>query len=152
MHRPYFNAKYFSSLDLEIAKKQYNEALVLARQYLIEMDVPQNIIDRIWRTASNESIFISTKEFEEHIGKRPPFFSEYTIAIKKHCKYPSDSEINDWSLYQAHDGNHKKAEKLGEKIISKSFYNYIKTQLNKANVCMNNKLMDNRLQKIKTLF
>jgi hypothetical protein len=81
IHRPKFDASYFSELSPEKADKQYKALQEEAREYLIEMDAPQSLIDQMFDTASDKVQLIESDKFrKEYLASKAPFFDEWLIA------------------------------------------------------------------------
>ncbi len=81
IHRPNFDASYFSELSPEKADKQYKSLQEKAREYLIEMDAPQSLISQMFVTASNKIQLIESVKFrKEYLASKVPFFDEWLIA------------------------------------------------------------------------
>lgn len=80
LHRPYFDKKYFATLDSIEAKKKYEELKAVSVEYLREMEVSQGIVERIFATGSTEADVLSAEEANTVLGYRSPFYEEWLTA------------------------------------------------------------------------
>jgi hypothetical protein len=93
VHRPYFKKEYFEGLSTREAQKKYEAMSNEVRVYLKDMDVPMNVIDKMFSASSTEIIYLDEKTV--HSMQRIPFFDEW---IKANCpERLSDDEITDLS-------------------------------------------------------
>jgi hypothetical protein len=87
LHRPYFSKEYFESLSASQAKIKYTTMSNDVRIYLKEMDIPDNIIEKMFAINSDDILYLE-KETIESLEK-VPFFDEW---IRAECKEPSTEE------------------------------------------------------------
>jgi|TARA_B110000211_G_scaffold133717_1_gene153314 hypothetical protein len=80
LHRPYFDKGYFSDLTSLQAEMKYSELKQASAEYLKDMEVPQNLIERIFKTSSTEVDLISAVEANDLFGKRSNFYGEWVKA------------------------------------------------------------------------
>lgn len=80
LHRPYFDKKYFATLDSLEAKEKYEELKAVSIAYLREMEVSQAIIERIFATASSGADVLAAEEANQLLGYRLPFYEEWLMA------------------------------------------------------------------------
>ena len=52
IHRPFFDKGYFSKLDSSKAQEKYLDLIKKTKQYLLEMDVANNLIERMYKISS----------------------------------------------------------------------------------------------------
>ena len=65
IHRPRFDPRYFSGLDLPQAEREYHLLLDSMKTYLAEVDLPPNYYDRMMDTRSSEVVFLTEQEAEK---------------------------------------------------------------------------------------
>ncbi len=92
LHRPYFEKAYFAGLSANEADKKYNELAQLVKDYLKDMEVPQVLIDRIFKTSSDSIDQISADTLASIVGHRLPSYDEWIIAK---CGSLTDAEWRD---------------------------------------------------------
>ena len=80
LHRPYYDPVYFSKLSGDDARKQYKKLDKEARNYLIEMNVPTLVIDKIMSIPSSDIEYLSIKTYNKLAGKSPPAHNEWLAA------------------------------------------------------------------------
>ncbi|MFZ0932506.1 MAG: hypothetical protein WAN11_28160 [Syntrophobacteraceae bacterium] len=80
IHRPYFDKVRYASFSPDEAKNKYKELEELVRKYMQEMGAPTSIIDRMFRTASNNVDLIPAEQFKEFYHSKEPFFDEWLLA------------------------------------------------------------------------
>lgn len=133
LHRPYFSKEYFEGLSASEAQKKYVTMSNDVRIYLTNMGIPENIIERMFATGSDEIIYID-KGTVESINK-VPFFDEW---IKAGCKTLSKEENDE-------------RRNLGVKILwrdkrfsksEKFYFDYLEEKFWKYRKCYFKKLME----------
>ncbi|MBF0254973.1 MAG: hypothetical protein HQL47_00620 [Gammaproteobacteria bacterium] len=82
MHRPYFEEKYFASLGLDEAREKYKDMENEVREFLVEIDFPRNLIDRMFATASDDMHMITSADFKKMNLQYKPYFYEW---VKNKC-------------------------------------------------------------------
>lgn len=86
VHRPKFNEEYFSGLSANEARKKYKELQKLTKDYLVEMDIPENTTELMFKTPSSTMHFIvearpgMEEQFEKTVGQNPPAYEEWIAA------------------------------------------------------------------------
>lgn len=80
IHRPYLSQAYFSQLSPANAEQAYKALENRVRAYMKEMGAPQALVDRMFRSASNEIEFIDASEFKTLYIEEEPFLKEWLIA------------------------------------------------------------------------
>lgn len=78
LHRPYFGRGYFSELSYDEAKAQYNNLLESASDWLKERYVPQDLIDKMIQTSSQD-MYIIPREANV-IPAKSPVATEWLAA------------------------------------------------------------------------
>jgi len=91
IHRPYYNKEYFSSLTMVKANEKYTSLVSKTKSFLLEMNVPTNIVDKMFETPSDEIYILNTNEWKQIAGKSPAF-EEW---VKSQCVDLTDAEYND---------------------------------------------------------
>lgn len=89
VHRPYVNQKRLIGMSIVESEESQKQAMRAARAYLVENDVPTNIIDKMFQSASTEVYWLSREELDAELGRHPPWFEQYLIA---HCGYDKSLE------------------------------------------------------------
>jgi hypothetical protein len=97
IHRPFFDKKYFSGLSADDAKLKYDSLLNTIDKYLTEMGVAKELIEKMFRTPSNELEMLSLDEIEKWISRNPAALGEWLIAK---CGSYTDEEEQDFALHQ----------------------------------------------------
>jgi hypothetical protein len=92
LHRAKFSDDYFSRLSFEEAKRKQAELDQHVRAYLLEMNVPQNIIDLMMMTPSNDVRSIDWQEYTHSIDYAAPAVHEWLRA--KCGSIPKDEEAD----------------------------------------------------------
>lgn len=98
LHRPFYERGHYSSLNPADAKNAYQELEVYVRAYLVELRIPSEIVDVMFRTKSTDTIFISDLDMIEKLGQEAPFFEEWLIAK---CGELADEEDLDYKTLMA---------------------------------------------------
>jgi hypothetical protein len=78
IHRPYFPEKYFRGLSKIEADKKYNEMASEVYEYLKEMNIPTNLIDKMFETSSDKIVYLSQETSDSLFWV--PFFEEWVTA------------------------------------------------------------------------
>jgi hypothetical protein len=89
IHRPYIHPRRLVSVGTREAEALQKDALRQARSYLENLDVPTNLIDKMFQRASTEIYWLSREEIEEQLGRRPPWYEQFLIA---RCGFNKDLE------------------------------------------------------------
>lgn len=79
IHRPTYHASYFSSLSATQAQEKYAELDRHTRKYLEVARFPNDLIERMFTTASTNVYWLTTADIQR-IGKMPPWHHELAIA------------------------------------------------------------------------
>ncbi len=80
LHRPYFEKERFAELTPDQARQSYRALEYAVRAYLTDMEVPQLLIDRMFRASSQEIDFVADDKFSELIQQKSSFLDEWLIA------------------------------------------------------------------------
>lgn len=80
LHRPYYEKEYFKDLNVDEAKKKYEELKSHSISYLLKMGVPQQVINRIFQTSSSNIDYIAQSDVSSVLGYRLPFYDEWLTA------------------------------------------------------------------------
>lgn len=94
IHRPYFDKKYFARLSMLEAEVEYKKLQQVARQFLIEMDVPTILIEKMFSIPSDDMYLLSPQEIKGISGKTPAF-DEW---LKSKCAYLTSEEKKDFLI------------------------------------------------------
>ncbi len=167
IHRPYYDKEYFKGLSSSEAEKKYKIVDKLQRQYLLDMNVPTILIDKMLTIPSTKIEYIDLEDYKDLAGKYPPAFGEWVTAK---CGALTDREERDYDYLEAlfslnmrlipfgndpqsrrqRDSLHKKAR------IAASFTNdykaYLKTKGDKHLVCMNESVINEQKKIYKAMF
>ena len=80
LHRPSFNAEYFSSLSPSEAELEYKRLTAASTKFLTQMDAPQELIRRMFETDSGNIYILSDEEKETLIPPTAPYYEEWVAA------------------------------------------------------------------------
>jgi len=80
LHRPYFSQKQYAELSIKEAENSYKRLEKLVRQYLEEIGATQELIDRMFKSASNEIDLVKDSDFRKMFHQEEPFYNEWVIA------------------------------------------------------------------------
>ncbi|MCG8085584.1 MAG: hypothetical protein JAZ13_07695 [Candidatus Thiodiazotropha taylori] len=80
LHRPYFDKNYYSELSPIEANSKYKDLEKSIATYLSEMGAPDEIIERMLKTPSNDIELVDHREFENLYERKEPFFDEWLLA------------------------------------------------------------------------
>ncbi|MCW9014055.1 MAG: hypothetical protein OQL06_09750 [Gammaproteobacteria bacterium] len=80
LHRPFYEKSYFSSLSSKDAEIKYKNLDLKVKEYLIEMEIPLNIIETMMSTPSSQVTYLSPDYFEKNIPETPSAYSEWLHA------------------------------------------------------------------------
>jgi len=80
LHRPYFSQEQYAKLSIQKAEASYKRLEKLVQQYLGEIGATQELIDRIFKSASNEIDLVSDSNFRRMFHQEEPFYNEWIIA------------------------------------------------------------------------
>lgn len=138
VHRPFFEKEYFSGLSVDSAQKKYDEMTKATRAYLISMDVPTELIERMFRVPSNEIERLSLEDVQKWISGSPASLDEWLIAK---CDSYTKDEVTDYSLWLA------RQVKLPE-----GYANYLQQKVTKVDGCRRDTLAKERLRIAEKLF
>lgn len=142
LHRPYFQKEYFKDLSASEAEIKYATMSNDVRIYLANMDIPENIIEKMFATGSDEILYID-EAIVESINK-VPFFDEW---IKASCKPLSKIENDEYFKLLLKYIRHKsfpKSENLN--ASEKFYYDYLHKKYWNYYECFYNKLMKAQLK------
>lgn len=80
LHRPYFSKKQYAELTASEAAVAYRKLEKIVRNYLGEIGATQELIDRMFKSASNEIDLVQDSEFRALFHQEEPFYNEWIIA------------------------------------------------------------------------
>lgn len=80
IHRPYVHPRRLVSVSVREAEVLQKDVLRQARAYLENLDVPTNLIDKMFQRASTEVYWLSKDETDEQLGRHSPWYEQFLIA------------------------------------------------------------------------
>ena len=80
LHRPYFSQKQYAELSAQEAEASYKILKKMVRQYLDEIGATQELIDRMFKSSSNEIDLVRDSDFRSMFQQEEPFYKEWIIA------------------------------------------------------------------------
>lgn len=92
LHRPTFISEDFGTLAPNQAQDAYRTLQVAFRDYMVEMDFPSELIDRMMATKSSDVEQVTGNAMVTMIGKYSPGYEEWRISK---CGEISESELHD---------------------------------------------------------
>lgn len=98
IHRPYLNPKVNRKLSASQSRGRYEAVEASARKLLGQVSVPQDIVDTMFRTPSNEISLISSSDFDKKIGQSQPYYQEW---LKSRCGKLENKELDDLARVNA---------------------------------------------------
>ena len=98
IHRPYLNPEVNRKLTASQSRDRYESIEASARKLLAQVSVPQDIVDTMFRTPSNEIYLISSSEFDKRIGQSQPYYQEW---LKSKCGKLESKELDDLARVDA---------------------------------------------------
>ncbi len=136
LHRPYYDKKYFSKLSSDLATKKYQQLNKLVRTFLLEMDVPTELIDKMMATSSNDMIYIPIDSFIKAYGNTSPAVDEW---LRAKCGSFSPDEERDWKAIVPSLFDVKTTPEQSRKIgaMSSGYIKYMKDKNKKLAACRN---------------
>lgn len=93
LHRPTTNSDEFAGLPIDQAAIRYRSELSRIKQYLVGMEIPQNIMDIMFSTASNGIHWLNLEEAESLAGMPPSIGESIAVACSKIKSGGDDSRI-----------------------------------------------------------
>lgn len=96
IHRPRFDSKYFSGLSAVEAEDRYSEMLSQFSAYMLDMDVPESLIEKILVIPSDEVRYLSQPELDSLNG-RIPAIEEW---IRSKCGGLTDEEAAEHLVFK----------------------------------------------------
>lgn len=91
IHRPYYDKEYFSSLTMVKANEKYSNLIRKTRSFLMDMNIPTNITEKMFETPSDKIYNLNMTEWRQIRGKSPAF-EEW---INSQCVDLTDAEYID---------------------------------------------------------
>lgn len=64
VHRPYFDPPSYAKLELERARSAFGSLSKEARKFLVDLDVPNGIIDKVLSTSSDKAKYLTKAELD----------------------------------------------------------------------------------------
>lgn len=98
IHRPYLNPEVNRKLSASESRSRYEAIEASARKLLGQVSVPQDIVDTMFRTSSNEISLISSSDFDAKIGQSQPYYQEW---LKSKCGKLENKELDDLARVEA---------------------------------------------------
>lgn len=80
LHRPYFSQKQYAELSIKDAEISYLRLEKIVRQYLEEIGATRELIDRMFKSSSNEIDLVKDSIFRGMFHEEEPFYNEWVIA------------------------------------------------------------------------
>jgi hypothetical protein len=99
MHRPYFDPQKFATLPAKRAAEEYERLLATSREYLIEMGMPTDLIDRMYTRGSDQVLEVPAPAFIQLVGETDP--AHYEI-LRASCVKLSPNERKDWEKIKSY--------------------------------------------------
>ncbi|MBU4314179.1 MAG: hypothetical protein KJ821_05250 [Actinobacteria bacterium] len=122
IHRPYFSKDYFAGLTAIEAKNKYKKMSNEVKDYLLEMDVPKNIIEKMFQTTSSSIYFLDINTIDSM--RWAPFFEEWVIA---NCDRPTEEETADkMELFRKSPESLSKAEDFYYRFLTEEYSKYLR--------------------------
>lgn len=79
IHRPYIVDEQLASMSPTEAERAQNEALRQAREYLKDNNVPDYLVEEMFRRSSRDVYWLSADDLER-LGFQSPWFNQYLVA------------------------------------------------------------------------
>jgi hypothetical protein len=79
IHRPYIVDQELASMSPKEAERAQNEALRQAREYLKDNNVPDYLVEEMFRRSSKDVYWLSADDLER-LGFQSPWFNQYLVA------------------------------------------------------------------------
>jgi len=131
IHRPYVKRTAYAELSLEKAQALYKKVEDATRKYLLELNVPVELIDAMFATSSNDVRLISRNEFRDKIGYDRPFFEEWRISK---CGTLTKQEIKDFGAITGDRIFFKKDDYIPDGL-SPGYVDYLQKKIKKIDTC-----------------
>lgn len=80
IHRPRFEKQRAAELTLKDANAAYEVMLADLRDYMEEMAIPEQLIEQMLRTPSDEMHLMPAEEFISLVGERSPAYDEWMVS------------------------------------------------------------------------
>lgn len=80
LHRPYYDQSAYAKLSPGKAQREYAALDKEVRNYMLAMGASNEVVDRMFRTASNQIDLVPEKKFKKMFKAIAPFFQEWEIA------------------------------------------------------------------------
>lgn len=80
LHRPSYEPEEFARLSFLQARERTRELDNAVRAYLKEMNVPDDLIEKMMATPSNEIVYLNMRDYRARVGRRPPVVYEWLLA------------------------------------------------------------------------
>lgn len=143
LHRPYYGRSEYSQLTTVEARNAYQKLEASVREYLVDLKVPTDITESMFRTRSTDADYISDIALIDKLGQEAPYFEEWLIAKCGELPYQEDI---DYKLLMAAELMRMSGTPLadtspGHKRIasmSESYKKYLNDKALKINTCRAN--------------
>lgn len=80
IHRVYFAPEEYSKLSVSEARIKYAKLKAATKQYLVQIDTPQSIIEKMFSTGSADIYIFSADKANSIFGLKAPFYDEWLNA------------------------------------------------------------------------
>lgn len=80
IHRPYLSHSLMKKLAPSEAEKEQNKAIQMARDYLLELQLPMSIIDMMVRRSSTDIYWLTRDDLDNLLGNTAPWYEEFLTA------------------------------------------------------------------------
>ena len=80
LHRPYFSASYYATLQADEASAQYQRLVKDSSEYLKEMGIAEEVQKRIFASASNDIDFLEPDYIKKYLWGWTPDIEEWVLA------------------------------------------------------------------------
>jgi hypothetical protein len=143
LHRPYFDRSRYAQLTPIDARNAYQELDTSVRDYLVELKVPTDIIERMFRTKSTDAEYIADVALIDKLGQEAPYFEEWLIAKCGELPYQEDIDhkIMEAAVLMQIAGSPLAETSPGYKRIanmSEGYKKYLDDKVSKINTCRRN--------------
>jgi hypothetical protein len=110
VHRPRFKKEYFKGLSANEAEHKYLEMANLVRDYLEDMNIPNQVIENMFNQSSNNILYLNSSTLKKL--RKIPFFDEWIIANCGAFTVEEEDKIYELWQKEFYEGNLLKEEKF----------------------------------------
>jgi len=134
IHRPYVYAERGATMSAAEMEAFQKRVFKEARSYLEDLDVPTSLIDTMFQQASTDVHWLSKREVEEQLGRRPPYYEQFLIS---RCNFSKALErqyfsSSDKAEREAIVGKLIAAERCGKELSLPDARAYLSAELKKT--------------------